>query len=71
VAAGVLVAGLRFDRGSSGRSVPDLISNPLNAPAREKVNQIVQIDAIPAPNAGAGRPMGPHELRMQGTGRVA
>jgi hypothetical protein len=35
-----------------------LIASLLNALAREKVNQIVQIAAIPAPNAGAGRMMG-------------
>jgi hypothetical protein len=35
-----------------------LIAGPLNALADEKVNQIIQIAALPAPNAGAGRLMG-------------
>jgi hypothetical protein len=44
-----------------------LIASPLNALADEKVNQIVQIAAIQAPNADAGRLMS-HWI---GVGRAA
>jgi hypothetical protein len=57
-AAGVLVAGFCFDTGAIGTRRSRFDTSLLNALAREKVNQIVQIAAIQTPNAGVGRLMG-------------